>query len=62
MDGMQVEKIQVINKVGLRFEKAVMKMDREALDAFKALMEVKTDFGSDYVGKSSMGLRCPYYK
>jgi hypothetical protein len=67
INGLDVEKISLINQIGMKWEKAVMAMDAEAFNVFKAMwkdeVKIPTSFGPEsYNGKNSIGLRCPYYK
>lgn len=64
IDALEMEKVMLINKIGMKFEKAVMAMDRAAFEVFKAMWkdEVKLDYGQSWTGKNGLGLRCPYYK
>lgn len=60
VNGLDVEKIAVINKVGMKFEKAVLGMDREALDAFKAMMGINTSFSNGRATTERGSLVCPF--
>jgi hypothetical protein len=46
INGLDVEKVAVINKVGMKYEKAVMGMDRAALDLFENLMGLNMKFNN----------------